>query len=301
MDATLKLMLPVIKKRLAISLLLVFSTIALLTLSSPPPANAADCVFNVPDATKVKIGDEIQITATGFTGGVQGVRLASFAGTKTVSGASITPISADTFSVVITIPPVKLGLWAIQLDQGSGNWKGCVPNIRINQSDGSGVDCLNYDFNGDGVTDILDVSVVSAHASSLGDPLYDSLYDINSDGKIDAADIEIVSTCQDKLGMPAGSNPCSGGTCDTAFGSISTNAKEFTTRILRFATGIAGGIALILMVIGSIRVLASSGDQQKLNGGREMIIAAVAGLLFLIFSILILRFIGFNILGLSTL
>jgi len=51
------------------------------------------------------------------------------------------------------------------------------------------------------------------------------------------------------------------------------------------------------MVIGSVRVLTSSGDQQRLAGGRDMIVAALAGLLFLIFSVLILRFIGIHILG----
>lgn len=90
-----------------------------------------------------------------------------------------------------------------------------------------------------------------------------------------------------------GENPCGapGGDCDTAIGLISSNGTEFISKVLTISLGIAGAIALILMVIGSIRVLASSGDQQRLNGGREMIIAAVAGLLFIVFSILILQFI----------
>jgi len=96
---------------------------------------------------------------------------------------------------------------------------------------------------------------------------------------------------------PPGTNPCAGGTCPTAFGNISTNPTTFAGKILSIATGLAGGIALILMVIGSIRVLMSSGDQQRLAAGRDMIVAAVAGLLFLIFSVLILRFIGVNLLG----
>ena len=70
----------------------------------------------------------------------------------------------------------------------------------------------------------------------------------------------------------------------------------FAQRVLNIAIGLAGGIALILMVIGSIRVLTSSGDQQRLAGGRDMIVAAIAGLLFLIFSVLVLRFIGAEIL-----
>lgn len=86
--------------------------------------------------------------------------------------------------------------------------------------------------------------------------------------------------------------------CPTALGNIPTDIQGFAGRILAIAIGLAGGLALILMVIGSVRVLTSSGDQQKLAGGRDMIVAAVAGLLFLIFSVLILRFIGIQILNL---
>lgn len=99
----------------------------------------------------------------------------------------------------------------------------------------------------------------------------------------------------------SGQNPCgsTGTECETALGRIPTDPGAFVGRILSIAMGLAGGIALILMVIGSIRVLTSSGDQQRLAGGRDMIISAIAGLLFLIFSFLILEFIGANILGLG--
>lgn len=94
-----------------------------------------------------------------------------------------------------------------------------------------------------------------------------------------------------------GKNPCEGGTCITALGSFTTDIKGFTTKILQIAIGLAGGLALILMVRGSISVLTSQGDPQKVNAGREVIVAAIAGLLFLIFSVLILRYIGIKILG----
>ena len=80
--------------------------------------------------------------------------------------------------------------------------------------------------------------------------------------------------------------------CETAIGTIPANPTAFVGKILAIATGLAGGIALIFMVIGSIKVLTSSGDQQKLNAGKDQIVAAIAGLLFLIFSVLILRFFG---------
>jgi len=99
-------------------------------------------------------------------------------------------------------------------------------------------------------------------------------------------------------GGEPGKNPCGagpngeiGGSCPTALGNFSSNGVELISKIFDISFGIAGAIALILMVIGAIRVLMSSGDQQKLNGGREQIIAAIAGLLFIVFSILILQFI----------
>lgn len=94
----------------------------------------------------------------------------------------------------------------------------------------------------------------------------------------------------------AGRNPCTSAGCDTAVGNIPTDLKEFASSVLRLATGLAGGIALIIMVVGSIQVLTSQGDQQRLNGGREKIVAAIAGLLFLLLTNYILAFIGFNIL-----
>ena len=109
--------------------------------------------------------------------------------------------------------------------------------------------------------------------------------------------VEVIPTS----GVGSGRNPCgpTGAECETALGAIPTDPGAFAGKILSIAIGIAGGIALILMVIGSIRVLTSSGDQQRLAGGRDMIVAAVAGLLFLIFSFLILEFIGGGILELG--
>ena len=96
--------------------------------------------------------------------------------------------------------------------------------------------------------------------------------------------------------LTSGENPC-GTTCVTGLGSIDTSLEGLATKVLSIGVGLGGGLALILMVFGAIRVLTSTGDQQRLNGGREMIVAALAGLLFIIFSTVILKFIGINILG----
>lgn len=97
-------------------------------------------------------------------------------------------------------------------------------------------------------------------------------------------------------GGPPGENPC-GANCETALGNIPTSPEAFAGKILSIAVGLAGGIAFILMVIGAIRVLTSTGNPQNVNAGRDMIVAALAGLIFIIFSVLILKFIGVNIFG----
>ncbi len=96
-------------------------------------------------------------------------------------------------------------------------------------------------------------------------------------------------------GGGAGKNPCNGGICQTALGTIPINLGDFASTLLKIALGISGGIVLILMVIGSIRVMTSSGDPQKMAGGRDMIVAAIAGALFIAFSVMIMQFIGIAI------
>ncbi|MCR4324722.1 MAG: pilin [Candidatus Curtissbacteria bacterium] len=102
---------------------------------------------------------------------------------------------------------------------------------------------------------------------------------------------------EDASNLISGQNPCQNNVCDTAVGDIPTDPAGFIKRFLTISLGVAGGIALILMSIGAIRVITSSGDQQKLTAGKDMFVAAIAGLIFLILSVLILRFIGSSILG----
>lgn len=106
-----------------------------------------------------------------------------------------------------------------------------------------------------------------------------------------SSNFSVTQTTSITPGQP-GENPCAPDTCNTALGNIPTDITGLATKVLSIAIGLAGGIALILLVFGSIRVLTSSGDQQRLAGGRDTIIAAIAGLLFLIFSVLILKAIG---------
>jgi len=67
-------------------------------------------------------------------------------------------------------------------------------------------------------------------------------------------------------------------------------------KFLPIAMGLGGVIAFILIVIGGFQIILSAGNPDKVKAGQEMITSAIAGLLLIIFSIFILRLIGYDIL-----
>jgi hypothetical protein len=83
----------------------------------------------------------------------------------------------------------------------------------------------------------------------------------------------------------------------TALGCIHVNPSSFIADFLKIAIGIAGGIALLLMGYGSFLISTSAGDPKKSEEGKEIITGTIAGLLFIIFSVFLLRFIGVEILS----
>ena len=96
----------------------------------------------------------------------------------------------------------------------------------------------------------------------------------------------------------AANNACPPGGMNTAIGKIPCTPQGLAAKIFSLALGIAGGIALMLIIAGGYRIIVSQGDPEAIMGGKEMITSAIAGLLFIIFSAAILRIIGCNILGL---
>jgi len=83
----------------------------------------------------------------------------------------------------------------------------------------------------------------------------------------------------------------------TAFGCLETDSGQFINNLLKFGSGIAGGIAFLLIIIGGFQIVISAGNPEKLNEGKELVTSAIVGLLFIIFSIFLLRFIGVDFLG----
>ena len=85
---------------------------------------------------------------------------------------------------------------------------------------------------------------------------------------------------------------------NTALGCIPVGSgNDLITAILRFATGIGGGIALALILYGVFIVTTSAGMPDKLKAGSEIITSAIIGLIFILLSIFLVNLIGINILG----
>jgi len=84
----------------------------------------------------------------------------------------------------------------------------------------------------------------------------------------------------------------------TAIGCIPVEPGEFIARLIKIAYGIGGGVAFLFMVFGSFKILTSQGNPEILNEGKSMLTSSISGLLLIIFSIIILKIIGYDILGL---
>lgn len=98
-----------------------------------------------------------------------------------------------------------------------------------------------------------------------------------------------------------GSGKCSKTEIDTAIGCINALGDQnlFLGQILQWAVGIGGGIAFLLIVYAGFMVMTAAGNPERLKAGQELLTSAISGLILLIFSIFILRFIGIDILGLD--
>lgn len=89
---------------------------------------------------------------------------------------------------------------------------------------------------------------------------------------------------------------CGEETVKTAIGCISTKPQDLITAFIKLATGISGGIALLLMIFASIKMILSHGNADQLKSGRDQFTSAVIGLLFVIFAVFLMQLIGVNIL-----
>lgn len=82
----------------------------------------------------------------------------------------------------------------------------------------------------------------------------------------------------------------------TAFGCISTDGSSTMRSLIAIAMGMAGGFGLLLIIgVGGMFAM-SKNDPKKVGDAKEWLESIVIGLIFIVFSVIILQFIGVTIL-----
>ncbi len=84
----------------------------------------------------------------------------------------------------------------------------------------------------------------------------------------------------------------------TGLGCIPYQPQELVSWVLWFLARVITGISLLLLLYGGIRYVLASGNPEGVEEAKSVITAGVTGLLLTIFSVLILRVIGIDVLGL---
>lgn len=94
---------------------------------------------------------------------------------------------------------------------------------------------------------------------------------------------------------------CDGKFCSTALGDIPTNVPGFVSKVFAVVLSIMGVLAVIFIIISGYRLMGTRGNPdkpEKIQEAKEQLAAAIVGLIFAILSLVMLQFIGFNLLGL---
>lgn len=106
--------------------------------------------------------------------------------------------------------------------------------------------------------------------------------------------------CTSAAGQPCNpddpTKPGTGG-IETALGCVPTDPKAFLEKSLPVVFGASGGVAFLLMIMGAFQMITSAGNPDSVKKGREQFNSAIIGLLFILFSVLLLQVVGFNILN----
>ena len=86
---------------------------------------------------------------------------------------------------------------------------------------------------------------------------------------------------------------------NTALGCLSTDARYggFVGDILRLSVALGGGIALLIIIYGIFTITTSAGIPDKIKAGQDLITSAVTGLIFIVFSLVLLNIIGVQLLA----
>jgi len=81
----------------------------------------------------------------------------------------------------------------------------------------------------------------------------------------------------------------------TAIGCIKREPQNIVASLIQVGLTMGGGIALLMILAAGFLISTSQGDPKKVSDAKELITAAITGLLFIIFSVVMLQFIGFSV------
>jgi len=84
----------------------------------------------------------------------------------------------------------------------------------------------------------------------------------------------------------------------TGLGCLSTSTSGFTSTLLTFLAGTAGAISLVIMLIATIQIMTGGDNAEQVKKGKELFTGAITGLLFIIFSVTLLKIIAGDIIKL---
>lgn len=82
----------------------------------------------------------------------------------------------------------------------------------------------------------------------------------------------------------------------TVFGCLSTKPELYVKSVLSIVFGVAGGLAFLAVLGGSAIVLTSAGYPDRIQTGKDLIVSALFGIILIVFSVFLLRVVGFEIL-----
>lgn len=85
----------------------------------------------------------------------------------------------------------------------------------------------------------------------------------------------------------------------TAIGCVPVEPAGFIQAFLSLAIGVGGGIAFLMMVFGAFQMITSAGNPETLKAGQDKLTNAIIGILIIVFSVLLLKIIGVDILGIA--
>jgi hypothetical protein len=85
---------------------------------------------------------------------------------------------------------------------------------------------------------------------------------------------------------------------DTALGCLNVQTGDFTSTLLGFLAGTAGAIALVIMLMATIQIMTGGDNAESVKKGKELFTGAITGLLFIIFSVTLLKIIAGDIIKL---